>query len=112
MAKTDTNSTVENYPVKLTWKQIWAAAVIAAGIIGSIFTAGMKVQNEVNKVELAKLAQKNLDDLAYLKASLSRQLMETNESLVFYKNQYRVTKERLATCIEKGTYIENTQTGE
>lgn len=108
MAKTE----IENYPVKLTWKQVWAGSFVAVGIVGSIFTAGMKVQNEVNKVELAKLAQKNLDDVAYLKASLSRQLMEANENLAFYKNQYRVMKERLTICIEKGTYIENCPTGE
>lgn len=108
MAKTET----ENYPVKLTWKQVWTGSLVVIGIVGSIFTAGMKVQNEVNKVELAKLAQKNLDDVAYLKASLSRQLMEANENLAFYKNQYRVTKERLTTCIEKGTYVENCSIGE
>lgn len=102
----------ENYPVKLSWKQLWTIIIIGLGIVGSIFTAGMKVQNEINKVEVAKITQKNLDDVAYLKASLSRQLMEANENLSFYQNQYRVVKARLTICIEKGTYAEENKTEE
>jgi len=50
----------KNYPLKLTFPQIWIALTVAAGLFGTVYLAGVRTETEIKKVELLKQEQKYL----------------------------------------------------
>lgn len=101
-----TDEVQEAYPIKLSWQKTWILITMGLSLVGGIFATGMKVQNELNKVSMAKMEQKYQEDVTALKCTIGRELREAQEDMTFYKNQYRVVSKRLETCINKGTFVD------
>lgn len=86
----------KNYFLKLTIPQFWAAIVVAGGLFGTIYLAGVRTEGEVKKVELLKQEQKFLDEIGLINVSLRK----AEDDADYFKDRYLVTKERLTNCID------------
>lgn len=104
MAKTEKQ---ENYPIQLTWAKTWAVIVVAAGVVSGAFYKGKSYQTEMFAVEKAKYEKKVLEEYQAELGKKDSDIITLGIDRDFYKNQYRVTKSRLDTCIEKGTFLDN-----
>jgi hypothetical protein len=95
---------MKDYPVKLSWKNVWIVVTTSITIIGGAFGFGIKtesgaVQIKINDIKLEyekKLAVKE-DELI----ELNRKYKEVSEDNIYYMNRYSVIKERLENC-QKG----------
>lgn len=88
---------LKNFPVKLSWKQIWCGIGIFLTVIGSSFGAGFKVQSEIEKVERAKLESEYMKKIGVLDEKtieLNRQLKESQEDCIFFQNRYKFLSEK------------------
>jgi len=97
----------EEYPIKLTWKQASVGILAALGMVGGIFTAGFTVQKEVSKVELSRIQGECQAKVNNLNLTLGKERDAAIINRDFYKDQYKVTKNRLKICIDKGDYVQN-----
>jgi hypothetical protein len=98
----------ETYAIKLSWKATWIVLTMLVTTIGSSFGVGIKIASELNKIELAKLEQKFLDELEQKKEemyTLRRASREHEENAIFYKNQYIIYKGRFEKCDSKSTEL-------
>jgi len=95
-----------DYLVKLTLRNTWIGIGMALGCITAIFTAGIKVQYQISRVEIANIANKYQTDLKTINLTIGSELTSTKLDLEFYKNQYKLANSRLKTCLEKGEYLE------
>lgn len=89
---------MKNYPVKITWKQLWVIATTAITIIGSSFGIGMKVAFETAKIERLKIERECKSQLATKDDEIievKRKLKESMEDNNFYIYRYNVMKERI-----------------
>lgn len=95
---------VNQYPVKLSWKQVYAGGLVALGLVSTIFGAGYKVNSTVNKVELAKQAtsfQEQLGIVEKEKIKLSTKLTNAEEEVKYFQGRYEITNTRLTACMKK-----------
>lgn len=95
---------LNQYPVKLTWKQVYVGIIAALGIVGSIFGAGYKVNSEVNKVQLAKkdtVYQEQLTNLQKQKDSSDIKLNNAMQEVIYFQGRYEVVNKRLDACLKR-----------
>jgi flagellar basal body-associated protein FliL len=85
----------KNYPLKLTFPQIWIALTVAAGLFGTVYMAGVKTEAEVKKVELLKQEQNYLNQISVINVNLRKE----QDDAIYYKDRYSVTRERLTNCL-------------
>ena len=96
-----------NYAVKLKWNQVWIALTVIAGLFGTIFGAGIKVESEVSKVALLKqeqVFQKQLSEKENTLMEFNRKMKELDEDKLFFKDRYTVVSKRLDECLKKETF--------
>ena len=95
------------YPVKLTWKQVYIGLAAITTVVGVIFSAGMKLQSGIDKVENSKTAVKHQQELAKLeedKIGLNKDLTASKEDADFFKDRYLVSQKRLEECMHGIVY--------
>lgn len=99
---------MKDYPVKLSWKNVWIICTTIVTLIGSSFGIGMKVDYESQKIIQLKqerqfeikLSEKE-DELLKMK----RELSESKEDNIFYMNRFNIIKERYDKCIKGGVLL-------
>lgn len=102
----------KDYPIKLTWKQLWAALAAITTVAGVIFGAGMKTQSGISNIELSKVKMQFQQDLAKLeneKIVLTKEKLIASEDADFYKNRYLVNQKRLDECIKKRDFVSSSE---
>ena len=95
------------YPVKLTWKQVYIGLAAITTVVGVIFSAGMKLQSGIDKVEDSKISVKHQQELAKLeedKIGLNKDLTASKEDADFFKDRYLVSQKRLEECMHGIVY--------
>jgi len=95
------------YPVKLTWKQVYIGLAAITTVVGVIFSAGMKLQSGIDKVEDSKISVKHQQELAKLeedKIGLNKDLTASKEDADFFKDRYTVSQRRLEECMHGIVY--------
>ena len=95
------------YPVKLTWKQVYIGLAAITTIVGAIFSAGVKFESGVAKVEASKVAvihQKEIAKLECDKIGLSNDINAAKEDAEFFKDRYLVVQKRLDSCLHDKVY--------
>lgn len=100
---------MKDFPIKLTWAKLWTVLVIIAGVIGSAFGFGIRVQFEVSKLEMAEQQQEynkslNLKEMELLESN--RKQRENFENMTFFQNQYTVYVDRYNKCLNGEVYTE------
>jgi len=83
--------------LNLGYAQLWTAATVIAGLLGTLYAAGIKTETEIKKFELMKQAQKYEDQIAEIK-TISR---EFEADAIFFKSQYIKTHARLSVCMKE-----------
>jgi len=87
--------------IVLSITQAIAVGTFIAGLLGSIYLAGIKTETEVKKMALIKQEQeltlKFKDEISDIKT----QLRLSKEDMIFYRQQYTSTNTRLEKCIAK-----------
>lgn len=99
---------MKDYPVKLSWKNVWIICTTIVTLIGSSFGIGMKVDYESQKIIQLKqerqfeikLSEKE-DELLKVK----RELNEVKEDSIFYMNRFNIIKDRYDKCIKGGVLL-------
>ena len=91
-----------NKGITISFKQLYIIIPIFISIIGSSFGFGIKVTKEVNKVELSKQESKfqnelNIKDTTIIE--VKRQLKESTEDNIYYKNRHEAMKDQLDNCL-------------
>jgi len=104
----DQVETLKEFPVKLSWKQVWIVATTIITIIGSSFGLGIKVQSSYMTIELNKQLTKfqtelSLKDFQLIEAN--RKLKETAEENIYLTNRYDAMKEKLQKCLDKSNFL-------
>ena len=82
--------------LNLGYAQLWTAVTVIAGLLGTLYAAGIKTETEVKKYELMKQAQKYEDQISDINVTLR----EANADVTFFKNQYVKTYNRLNDCMK------------
>jgi hypothetical protein len=94
---------LKEFPIKLTWKQIWIIATALVTLIGSSFATGIKVELEAGKLTLIKQEQefqKQLSSKDDLLIEANRKYKEVSEDNIFLTNRYSMYKDRLTKCLD------------
>ena len=76
-------------------------------VVGVIFSAGMKLQSGIDKVEDSKISVKHQQELAKLeedKIGLNKDLTASKEDADFFKDRYTVSQKRLDDCLHGKVY--------
>lgn len=102
MIHNEVDKEVNIYPIKLSWKQLYAGIIVALGLISGIFGAGYKVNNEVNKVEIAKLKTSHEQENRVLITKLTN----AEEEAKYFQGRYNITYKRLSACQKKEEIFE------
>ena len=95
---------MKEYPIKLSWKQIWIVITTGITIIGSAFGFGIKTESgamqiKINDLKLDYEKKLAIKDGEFIE--LNRKYKEVSEDNIYYMNRYSVIKERLDNC-QKG----------
>jgi len=88
--------------VQLSWVQIWGAGTVIAGLLGTMYAAGIKTETEVKKVELLKQEQKFQDQLS----EVNVKLRGVTSDYIFYKTEYSKSQARLTNCLKKESFLQ------
>jgi len=113
----------KEYDIKLTWSQIWIALTIFITVIGSSFGVGMKVNQELSKITMAKIEQSHFKDLKILRTEHEKEIDKMNEeiltfkrlnqenyqNMIFFRNQYNIYLKRYESLAEDKPYVESVQ---
>jgi hypothetical protein len=104
---------MKDYPLKLSWKNIWICITTGIALLGSSFGAGMKIQYEGDKIVQLKQEREYIKQLSAkddLLIESNRRLKESNENILFLTNRYEWMKDKLQKCIDGSNIIleENT----
>ena len=100
---------IKNYPIKLSYKQLWIVITTIITIIGSSFGVGIKVEHEAQKIIQAKLEQKHIQeinkkDLEYIDLEKIAKSYEADSK--FFKREYEKVSTRLEECQKGDVYTQ------
>jgi len=105
---------MKDFPIKLSWKQVWIIITTFITVVGSAFGIGIKVEYEAQKIVQLKQErefQKQLslkdEDILVIK----RELKETKEDIIYYSNRYDKIKERLDNCVKSNPFFKISEIG-
>lgn len=95
---------MKDYPVKLSWKNVWIVATTSITIIGGAFGFGIKTESgamqiKINDIKLDYEKKLSIKDGEFIE--LNRKYKEVSEDNIYYMNRYSIIKERLENC-QKG----------
>jgi chromosome segregation ATPase len=99
---------IQNYPIKLSWKNAWIVATTLITIIGSAFGIGMKVQYEGDRIVQLDREQEFKKQIAQKENVIietERKLKEATEDVIYYSGRYEKIKERLDKCMESNVFF-------
>jgi len=96
----------DEYLIKLTPRNTWICIVTFIGIIGSIFGAGIAVENWLTKVEIADLKIEQTEKIKTLNDTLGNKLRSAELDCEFFKKEYQKTNSRLTICLKDGEFTE------
>ena len=91
----------EKYILKLTWKNLWVIFSSISIVVGAVFGAGIKVQTEYSKMEVAKINSEHLKVLSLEEGKqikLESQLKQAQEEINYHKYCYILLKKKLDAC--------------
>lgn len=94
--------------LKLKPAQVWVIITTIATLLGGSFGFGVKVNNEINKTQIAKVEQKYLKQIGDTELShsnnilvLTREKNEFKQNMIYYRNQYDIYFKRYETVSNK-----------
>lgn len=95
---------MKDYPVKLSWKNVWIVVTTSITIIGGAFGFGIKTESgamqiKINDIKLDYEKKLSIKDGEFIE--LNRKYKEVSEDNIYYMNRYSIIKERLDNC-QKG----------
>jgi hypothetical protein len=99
---------MKDYPVKLSWRNVWIVVTTSVTIIGGAFGIGMKLQYEGDKIlqlkqerELQKQISSKEDELIEMK----RKLKESSEDNIYLSNKVTKIKDLYDKCVEGNPWV-------
>lgn len=99
---------MKDYPVKLSWKNVWIVVTTSITIIGGAFGFGIKTESgamqiKINDIKLDYEKKLSIKDGEFIE--LNRKYKEVSEDNIYYMNRYSIMKERLEKCQKSNPFI-------
>ena len=102
--KKEIENSKKEYPIKLSWKQLWIVITTMITIIGSSFGVGIKIQSETGKLSEIKLSQQYEQklankDMVIIDVQKKMKDIEYDNKRLIYKNKF--LKKRLNETVNE-----------